>query len=121
MKVFGHPWVESEPFYRIESREEIPKTPSNSTLQLERFSIELMRYCHKNSLSYVVKVESITEAIFANILGAKYIKASKSLAKELMPIAQNYLFDSQILGIISEDSEIEELAKSNVDGAWFSE
>jgi len=78
-----------------------------------------MKYCQSNSLAYMVNVNDIKEAIFANILGAKYIKASKSLAKELIPIAQNYLFDSQILGVISKDSEIEELAKASVDGAWF--
>jgi len=38
------------------------------------------------------------------------------LAKELMPIAQNYLFDTQILAKIEEDSEIEALAKDGVDG-----
>ncbi|SFV68979.1 hypothetical protein MNB_SV-14-2 [hydrothermal vent metagenome] len=119
MKIFGHPLIETEQFYLVKEIEEIAKTPSNIVLKIEKFDIELMRYCKKNSLSYMVNVNDIKEAIFANLLGAKYIKASKSLAKELMPIAQNYLFDSQILGLISKDSEIEELAKANVDGAWF--
>ncbi len=119
MKIFGHPWIETEKFYLVENIEEIKKTAPNVTLEIEKFNRELMRYCQKNSLNYMVNVESIKEAIFANLLGAKYIKASKELAKELMPIAQNYLFDSQILGVISEDLEIEELAKSNVDGVCF--
>ena len=119
MKIFGHPWIESEQFYVVANQEEIKKTSANSTLKLEEFDIELMKYCQINSLAYMVNVCDIKEAIFANLLGAKYIKAPKILAKELMPIAQNYLFDSQILGIISKDSEIEELAKANVDGVWF--
>jgi len=119
MKIFGHPWVETEPFYVVENQEDIKKTPANATLKIECFDIELMKYCQTNTLAYMVNVSDIKEAIFANMLGAKYIKASKPLAKELMPIAQNYLFDSQVLGIISKDSEIEELAKANVDGAWF--
>jgi len=119
MKVFGHPWIDTEQFYVIQNRQDIVKTPSNSMLKIEKFHIELMRYCYQNSLRYMVNVESIKEAIFANLLGAKYIKASKHLAKELMPIAQNYLFDAQILGVISSDEEIEELAKANVDGVWF--
>lgn len=119
MKVFGHPWIDTEKFYLVENQKDILNTPANSTVKIERFNIDLMRYCYENSLSYIVTVESIKESIFANLLRAKYIKASKSLAKELMPIAQNYLFDSQILGVISKDSEIEELAKANIDGVWF--
>jgi hypothetical protein len=119
MKVFGHPWVDAAPFYVVENEEDIKKTPANSILKIEVFDIELMKYCQANSLAYMVNVSDIKEAIFANMFGAKCIKASKELAKELMPIAQNYLFDAQILGVISKDSEIEELAKANVDGAWF--
>jgi len=119
MKIFGHPLIDTEPFYLIENQEEIAKTPSNSVLKIEKFDIKLMKYCQTNALIYMVDVTNIKEAIFANLIGAKYIKASKSLAKELMPIAQNYLFDAQILGVISNDLEIEELAKANVDGAWF--
>jgi hypothetical protein len=119
MKVFGHPLIDTEQFYVIKNQEEIAKTPSNVVLKIEKFDIELMKYCQKNALMYMVNVTNIKEAIFANLIGAKYIKASKTLAKELMPIAQNYLFDAQILGIISKDSEIGELAKANVDGAWF--
>ena len=119
MKIFGHPWVDAAPFYVVKNEEDIKRTPSNSILKIEVFNIEFMKYCQANSLVYMVNVSDIKEAIFANMFGAKYIKASKSLAKELMPIAQNYLFDAQILGVISKDSEIEELAKANVDGAWF--
>ncbi len=119
MKIFGHPWIETEQFYVVENQEDIKKTPANSTLKIENFNIELMKYCKANSLAYMVNVSDIKETVFANIFGAKYIKASKELAKELMPIAQNYLFDSQILAVISKDLEIEELAKAHVDGVWF--
>jgi hypothetical protein len=119
MKIFGHPWIESEQFYVVENEEEIKKTPSNSTLVIEVFDIELMKYCQKNLLSYMVNVVDIKEAIFANIVGAKYIKVSKALAKELMPIAQNYLFDSQILALISDEKEIEEMARSGIDGVFL--
>ena len=119
MKIFGHPWIESEACYVIENQEDIEKTPPNATLKIESFDIELIKYCQKNSLSYMVNALDIKGAIFANILGAKYINVSKVLAQELMPIAQNYLFDAQILAIITEESEIEEMAKNNVDGVWF--
>lgn len=119
MKIFGHPWLENEPFYVVKTEEEIKGTPSNSVLKIESFDVPLLKYCQLNALAYMVVVSSIKEALFANLFQAKYIQVSKNLAKELMPIAQNYLFDTQVIAIISNEEEIEEMAKSSVDGVWF--
>jgi len=121
MKIFGHPWLPSEAFYPVSSIEEIKKTPPNSTVQLKplSFSLKLAHYCHQNHISYTLEVNIIKDALFANQMGCRYIISEKSLAKELMPIAQNYLFDTQILAKIDEDSEIESLAKEGVDGVIF--
>jgi len=120
MKIFGHPWIESEAFFLVSNSEEIKNTAPNSTLRIENFNIELLHYCDKNGLAYMVVVSDIKEAIFANLLHAKYLLCYKSLAKELMPIAQNYLFDAQVVALISEEQEIEEMARVNVDGVLFS-
>jgi len=122
MKIFGHPWIASEILYSVSNIEEIKQTPSNALLQIDIFStnIELVHYCHKNHLHYAVKILEIKEAIFANSLGAKFILCSQKLAKELMPIAQNYLFDAQVIAYILEDSEINEMAKIEVDGVILS-
>jgi hypothetical protein len=121
MKIFGHPWMESETFYSVESITEIARTPSNALLHIDSLSenIDLIRYCQKNVLPYALKISEIKEAIFANNLGAKYLLCSKELAKELMPIAQNYLFDTQVIAYILDEKEIEEMAKSGVDGIKF--
>lgn len=118
MKIFNHLWIESEQFYTVQSQEDIKKTPPNSIVLLPPLpsSLELAKYCQQNAISYTIRVESIKDAIFANLLGAKYTISSKKLAIELMPIAQNYLFDTQILAEIESDNEIEEMAKVNVDG-----
>jgi len=121
MKIFGHPWIASEKIYSVKSVEEIKNTPSNTLLLIDslRNNIELVHYCQKNSLSYILKIEEIKEAIFANTLHAKFLFCSQVLAKELMPIAQNYLFDAQVIAYISDEKEIETLAKANVDGVIF--
>jgi len=119
MKIFGHPWVDMEQLYSISNKEEIVKTPSNSTLKMEKFDINLMKHCQNNALIYIVEVQNIKEAIFANLTSAKYILCSKKLAIELMPIAQNYLFDTQILAYIGSENEIEEMAKVGVDGVYL--
>ena len=117
MKIFGHEWIESEKFYEVSSLEEIAKTPANSLLLLKSLptSLELAKHCQTNALPYALEISSIEEAVFANLLNARYVVCKKALAKELMPIAQNYLFDTQVLAIINKN-EIEEMAKCGVDG-----
>ncbi len=121
MKIFNHPWIESKPFEIIKSQEDIKNTPPNSIVLIPSLSryLDLAKYCQINRVLYCVRVDSIKDAIFANLLGAKYTISSKKLAKELIPIAQNYLFDTQILAEIERDNEIEEMAKVNVDGVYF--
>ena len=118
MKIFGHDWIESERFYAINKANDIKKTPSNALLKIEgglSASLALAKHCKMNGLRYAIGVESIEEAIFANLLEATYILCEKKLAKEIMPIAQHYLFDTQVLAYIKQD-EIEEMAKVGVDG-----
>jgi hypothetical protein len=121
MKIFGHPWFHSEEFYPVSSILDIKKTPPNSTVLLSplSFSLELAHYCNQNSIAYVLEVRSIKEALFANQMGCRYIVTEKPLAKEIMPIAQHYLFDTQILAKIKDESEIEEIAKEGIDGVIF--
>ena len=120
MKIFEHEYIESEKFYEVKSIEEITSTPANALLQLKQLScsLALAKYCQLNSLRYALEIESIEDAIFANLLGATYVLCNKELAKELMPIAQHYLFDTQVLGYINAD-EIEEMARAGVDGVFI--
>ncbi len=118
MKIFGHEWIDSERFYAINKVNDIKKTPSNALLKIEgglSSSLELVKYCQSNELRYAVAIDNIEEAIFANLLDATYVLCEKKLAREIMPIAQHYLFDTQILAYIKKD-EIEEMAKVGVDG-----
>ena len=121
MKIFGHPWIESETFYSVESIDEIKRTPPNALLHIDSLAehIGLVHYCQENTLEYALKISEIKEAMFANNFGAKYLLCSKELAKELMPIAQNYLFDTQVIAYILDETEIEEMAKVGVDGIKF--
>ena len=120
MKIFGHNLFESEKFYSISTAENILKTPSNSTVYFKK-NLEIAKYCNKNSISYSVEIENIKDAIFYNILNAKFIITTPKLAIELMPIAQNYLFDSDILAKIDDDRLITKMAKKNIDGVIFLE
>ena len=118
MKIFGHPWIESELFYPVNTIADISETPSNSLLEvasLSSKSIALLHHCQEENLSYAVHVTSIKDAIYLNSLMATFILCEKELAIALMPIAQNYLFDTQIIAIAKEE-DIEPLARAGVDG-----
>ncbi len=121
MLIFGHKWIELPKFYKIETIDDIKETPSNSTILLSNLEeyIDIAKYCKKNSIPFAIEVNSIKDAIFSNLLNAKYIVTSKELAKSIMPIAQNYLFDSLVLAKINSEDEIEEMAKSGIDGVIF--
>ena len=121
MKIFGHEWIKSELFYKVKEEKEILATPPNALLLLAPLShsIDLAKYCQQNGLRYALEIEGIEEAIFANLLNATYVICNKALAIELMPIAQNYLFDTEVLANIKKD-EVEEMAKVGVDGVVIS-
>ena len=118
MKIFGHPWIESETFYRVSSIDEIATTPPNSLLEIASLTSEtlpLLKHCQAEKLRYAVHITTITEAIYAHNFGATLVLCEKELAMALMPIAQNYLFDTQVVAMAKEEA-IELLAKANVDG-----
>ena len=121
MLIFGHLWIESPLFYQIDTIDDIINTPPNSIVSIDNLdkNIELIKHCQKNLIPFCLYINSIKEAIFANSFGAKYIISNKDLAKEIMPIAQNYLFDTRVLAKISDEDEIEEMAKAGVDGVLF--
>ena len=121
MKIFGHPWIESKSITKIYSINDIKNSNTNSILLLEALekSIELAKYCQKNHIPYAINISSIKEAIFANELGASYIISSKEKATQIQPIAQNYLFDTEILVVIEDEEDISQLAINGIDGVVF--
>ncbi|MEA2029103.1 MAG: hypothetical protein U9N49_09020 [Campylobacterota bacterium] len=123
MKIFGHPWIECEKFSKVYTTEDINAIESNTIALLEPLveSIELAQYCHKNSIPYVIPVGSIKEAIFANELSATYMICKEEKGFILQPIATQYLFDSEILVLISDEKDIAKLALQGMDGVVFAD
>jgi hypothetical protein len=121
MKIIGHPWIECEHFARVDSVEAIQKSPAASILLFEKFSesVDLIRYCHKEGLPFAVRAEGLKSALFAHSLGARYIISKPESAQEIQAVAQHYLFDTEILVSISDESEIEMYAKTGIDGVIF--
>jgi len=123
MIIMGHPWVESNRFYKVFAREDIEKSRADDIVLLEPLvdSVELAKYCQSNEIPYALTVNSLNEAIFANALGAGYMICTEEDALLIQPIAEQYLFDTKVLVLIHEEKEIVKIARSGIDGVLFVE
>lgn len=118
MIVIGHNNIKCDLIYQINILEDIKNTPSNSVVFFS-YDINIMNYCYENSIPFAVEINTITQAIFANNLMAKYIIVEPENSKQIQNIAENYMFDSKVLAEIKNDDEIESLAKDGIDGVVY--
>ena len=123
MLLFGHRFIESEKFYHINSIEAVDHTPSNSTLFLNfsEKNLDIIEHLRANGIRFALEVKSVTEAVYAENLDAKYIIVNHVIAKNLQKIAENYLFDAKIIAHCDDEERIEEFAFLGIDGVVFSE
>ncbi len=121
MKIIGHPWIESECFVTVDSMEKIVGSPAGSILLFNNLgaSIELLHYCQREGLPFALRAGEVKTALFAHALNARYIIAERETAEAIQKLAQHYLFDTQILVEISDESEIETYAEMDLDGVIF--
>ncbi len=121
MKIIGHQWIESERFVTVDSIEKIVGSPAGSILLFDDLviSIELLHYCQREGLPFALRAGEVKTALFAQALSARYIIAEHETAQAIQKLAQHYLFDTQILVEISDDSEIETYAVMGLDGVIF--
>lgn len=119
MIVVGDARFEFEKLTPVSNIEELQKTTPNSTVLLLNEDFEFQKYLAQNNIAYAIKIDSIKSAIYANNLKASYLICDFDLAKEVQKLAENYLFDAKILAIIYNESEIEHVAKSYVDGVIY--
>lgn len=118
MILIGDALVPYESLVTVFNINAIAFTKANSTV-LFSYHEKLMQYCYENKLLYAVKVTSLKEAIYANALDARYIICETPEAKKVQKVAQNYLFDSKILAIISSNDELEDIAHDEIDGVIY--
>jgi len=119
MLIIGHKDIESERLYLVSSISDIEKTPSNSTIFIEYYNLDILKFAKENGLSVAIEVQTIQEAILSENFDVKYIISEIDLASKIQKIADNYLYDSKIVTWIKDESELEKVAEYQIDGAIF--
>ena len=121
MLLFGHRFIPSDSLYHVSDIDAIVKTPPSSCLLIDfsEANLDIISHAQTNNITFAIRVEDITQLIYAASLGASFVLVQKSLAKTAQDIAENYLFDAKIVVMIEEESEIEELALLGIDGVIF--
>ena len=90
MLLFGHPFIDFDPFYHVGEIDTIELTPPNSTLFLyfKEENLDIIRHMRHNALPFALEVADLSEVVFAHNLGAKYILVNEPLAKPAQKVAE---------------------------------
>ena len=120
MIIIGNEHIPYNSFKKIKAIIDINNTKPNSIVVFD-YEIELLKYCNINNIQSAVLVSNVKEAIFCNSLNSSYIIVENNISKNIQNIAVNYMFDSKILEIITNDDEIEQIAKNEIDGCIYKE
>jgi hypothetical protein len=118
MIVIGHKDIAYENIYNITNIDDIRNTPANSIVT-HNYDITMIKYAQVNNIRNAIKVKNITQAIFCNALEVDYILVEENISKVIQNIAQNYMFDTKILEIISKEDDIENVAIKEIDGCIY--
>lgn len=121
MLLFGHPYIPSQPFYRIASIEALRHTPSNSVVVLyfSPENLDIIDHLRQNNVRFALHIETIVDAVIGENLGASYLIVLPKVAEEIQKVAEHYLFDAKILGYIDEPKYLNDLIEMHLDGAIF--
>ena len=123
MIIIGHPWIKSNRFFKVFSVKGIEKSQPDDVVLLGPLvdSHELAVHCQENSVPFAVVANHLDDALVANALGARYVICEEDDALMIQPIANEYLFDTNVLVLIHSEKEISKIARGGVDGVVFAD
>ena len=121
MILIGHPFIDCEPFWKIEKKEDISETPSHACVVFDYHDdhVALCHYARENEISFALFVKDEREVVLAAALGADFIICDKGLVEMAQKFADDYLFDAKILLYSDDEKDITYTAKRSIDGILF--
>ncbi len=118
MIIIGDPHIPYGNIEKISSVDDISHTKPNITVLFD-FDFDILNYCQSNDVATAVMVKTITEVVYSALLGAKYIIVPDNIVFQAQKIADNYMYDSKILAIITKETQIEKIALNEIDGCIY--
>ena len=118
MLIIGDENIPYETFTRITNINDIKNTQSNSTVLFD-YDISLLTYTQKHDINTAVLIKDVKEAIYCNALDVRYIICEKNIGQQIQNLADNYIFDSKILALITSNNEFEDIAQKEIDGVIY--
>ncbi|WP_299548527.1 hypothetical protein [uncultured Helicobacter sp.] len=122
MLILNHSLITPLNLVFIKEKTEIKNSLPNDFLILENNDsiTKLAKYCKDNHLDFSAIPTNITEALLLVNLNARHLLTDNlEFASTLQKLAEIYLFDTKILLIITQETEIETAAKHSIDGVIF--
>lgn len=117
MIIIGNEFINYPKFVKISHITDIKQTKPLDIVVFD-YDIKIVSYCNKNNITFAVITDNITDIIFSNALNAKFIIVKEN-SQEIQKIAENYMFDTKILQLISNDMQIESIARWGIDGVIY--
>lgn len=118
MIIFGDEHISCKSFEKINSIDDIKCTSPNSVVCFG-FDKAILKYCLKNNVESCVFIDSLTQAVYANALGASFVIPQNKIVQSVQKTAEEYLFDTKVLALIDDEKQIEELILKTIDGVVF--
>jgi len=111
------PWKSATPVVPLLREKKVLYSKGNSTAPESAYQVKekpMLLFGHP-------WINNVTEALFANALQSQYLLCQPEDAAKIQPIAQEYLFDTKVLTLISSEKEIQKIAELSIDGVIFPE
>jgi hypothetical protein len=123
MIVIGHPYIDFQPFEKIETIKDIVACMPQTTVlfSFHHDRVSLCHYAKEQEVPFALEVADAKEVILAAALGASYIICSKAVAVKAQKFADDYLFDAKILLYSNNEEDILYAAEHSIDGILFRE
>ncbi len=121
MLIIGHKEVAYQPFYFIQSIDDISKTPSNSTITFEysKKNLHIIKYCQKNSIAMALICDNPKDILLSHANGASFIICDKNRVQIAQKFADEYMFDAKILLYSSSEDDLLWAGERGIDGILF--
>ena len=121
MLIFGYPNLEAPKFRYIQNLEEIAKSKNEEIVWFyakQDRDFALLGHCVRCGIACAVRVDDVLDFVLCASLKPMYFIVDDD-PKPYQEIAEIYVLDSKVLGVITHKEQIVSMAHKGIDGVIF--